>query len=69
MTKKILALGLLVSFSTVLYAAHSYHVWTKVSEQKGVNGQVVCQWKCSALGYYGEEHHKTTSGYGSCPQG
>ena len=49
------------------FAAHGFHVWSKVSEQEGVNGQIVCQWKCAATGYYGEEHYKTTSGYGSCP--
>jgi len=61
---KVIAFGLLASFSVALYAAHSGHYWSKVSEQKGVNGQVVCQWKCSAIG---EEHYRTTSGYGSCP--
>jgi len=43
--------------------AHS-HYWSKVSQQQGVNGQVVCQWKC---GFGNQEHYRTTSGYGVCP--
>ena len=34
------------------------------NQDVSVNGQVVCQWKC---GYGQDQHHATTSGYGTCP--
>ena len=52
---------LLVSVSALGHA----HLWSKVSQQQGVNGQVVCQWKC---GIGTSSHYTTTSGYGFCPQ-
>ena len=50
------------------YAAHTIHIWSKMSEQTAQNGEKMCQWKCPASGYFGEEHFTTTSGYGSCPK-
>ena len=55
----------LVACAMGVHAAHGWHSWSKVSQQDGLNGQVVCQWKCSYT--YGEEHFTTTSGYGYCP--
>ena len=49
------------------YAGHTYHSWTKISEEQGYNGQVLCKWHCS--GVYGKEsHYKETHGYGRCSQ-
>ena len=63
--KKVYLIASVAVFAcSVAYAAHTSHYWTKVSQTDGVNGQVVCQWKC---GYGQDQHHATTSGYGTCP--
>jgi hypothetical protein len=72
--KKITAIkiGLIVSVigfgAAALAQGHTLHAWQKLTEQAGVNGQVVCTWVCRSIGQgIGGEHHTTTSGYGSCP--
>lgn len=59
-------LSFLLVFSVVSSGAWAYHshMWTKLTEIDGSNGQTVCQWKC---GIGSDKHHKTTSGYGYCP--
>jgi|TARA_R110000744_G_scaffold54460_1_gene115609 hypothetical protein len=54
-----------LAISTAAYAAHSSHSWKKVSEEEGLNGQVICQWQCRA--WSNDTHYETTSGYGRCP--
>ena len=46
------------------YAAHGFHNWTKVSEEK-YNGQVTCKWYCDGI-FGSESHYKETSGSGRC---
>ncbi len=63
--KKVYLIASVAVFAcSVAYAAHTSHFWSKVSQADGLNGQVVCQWKC---GYGQDQHHATTSGYGTCP--
>lgn len=39
--------------------------WTKISEQKYLSGDVVCQWKC---GWGNNTKYTTTAGMGYCPK-
>lgn len=59
------SLALLASCSGV--STHSSHNWQKEFEQPAQNGEMLCQWKCTAPGDFGGEHVITTSGYGMCP--
>lgn len=61
MKKILVAVLLTASFVGI---AHATCFWTKISEQTGMNGQVICQWKC---GYDWNARYTTTSGYGYCP--
>jgi hypothetical protein len=54
--------------SAAAHAAHGVHSWTKVTEQQGVNGQVLCKWYCRAIGNGDESHYKETSGRLGCPR-
>ena len=67
LSRKKYLMGLVVGMllCSAAFAVHTSHFWSKVSEQKGTNGQVVCQWKC---GFGNDMHYATTSGYGMCPQ-
>lgn len=65
-SKIIIAISASLAFSAAAYAyTHIGHNWKKVSEQEGINGQVVCQWQCGIGGP--EVHYATTAGYGKCP--
>ena len=64
--KTTLAILTASAISTLAYSAHYAHNWKKVSEQEGINGQVVCQWQCGMMG--SDVHYATTAGYGNCPQ-
>lgn len=61
MKRYIVIAALLLVSGTAL--AH-YHVWQKVGQRDGNNGQVICDWSC-----YGPtgSHMTSTSGYGYCP--
>lgn len=63
-----IAIALSVIAGGYAYAAHSTHIWTKMSEKTASNGEKMCEWKCSAPGDFGGEHFRTTSGYGMCPK-
>jgi hypothetical protein len=65
--KTSLAIAVVCASAVVFAQGHNIHAWTKLSEVNGTNGQKVCTWVCRTVGQgIGGEHHKTTSGYGSC---
>ena len=51
---------------TASFSASAYYscFWQKISEDTGMNGLKICQWKC---GYGSDATYTTTSGYGFCP--
>jgi hypothetical protein len=57
--------------AVALAQGHQLHSWEKLTEQQGVNGQMVCQWVCRQVNFGGpvgsNEHYTTTSGNGRCP--
>lgn len=62
MKKILVAVLLTASFGAAAWEVACY--WTKISEQTGMNGLKICQWKC---GYGSDARYTTTSGYGYCP--
>lgn len=58
--------AILFAFAAAAHAGHGFHSWTKVKQEKGHNGQILCKWYCD--GVFGKEsHYKETSGSGRCP--
>ncbi|MEM8501247.1 MAG: hypothetical protein AAF542_24750 [Pseudomonadota bacterium] len=45
-----------------------HHVWSKISEVQNLDGETICQWKCSGLqGGFRGEHYVSTTRRGYCP--
>lgn len=45
-----------------------HHVWSKISEVQNLDGETICQWKCSGLqGGFRGEHYMSTTRRGYCP--
>lgn len=70
-SKKTLLFALIVGAAAVLLTAFAadaagFHIWQQITEQQGVNGQVVCEWSCNAIGH--DSHYIKTHGYGYCPR-
>ena len=60
------SIAAILAIAVISVSAYAHgHLWQKLTQQQGTNGQVVCQWKC---GIGNSAHYTTTSGYGVCPQ-
>ena len=64
MNKRLATLAACLLLSSAAYAQYHSHMWTKINEVHGDDGNVICTWKC---GYGADAHHATTSGWSACP--